>query len=141
MVDFAHQPNYQPVAKVGLGFVGMSRSTDYAAQGFRNLPDFWAFRKVLKDQIFKWRRQAEEDMDKLHDDTMAMILGRSIDVEEDVRMHSAWSQEAKKRALTQEEVDDLREMLQVRGLRKPPEYYYYIVLVLVIVAVVVVSSR
>ena len=28
----------------------------------------------------------------------------------------------KKRALTQEEVDDLREMLQVRGLRKPPEY-------------------
>ena len=40
VVDFAHQPTYQPVAKPGLAFVGMSRCTDFALQAFRNLPGF-----------------------------------------------------------------------------------------------------
>ena len=86
VVDFAHHPSYQPVANVGLAFVGMSRTRDWDCQAFRNLPDFWEFRKVLKNPLFAWRRQLEERMDKLHDETMSLIWGRSFSLEEDVRL-------------------------------------------------------
>ena len=51
VVDFKHQPNYQPVAKLGLGFVGMSWRVDYANQAFCNLPGYSEFRKVLQDPM------------------------------------------------------------------------------------------
>ena len=57
VVDFAHRPNNQPVASVGLPFVAMSRTEHFARQAFRNMPDFWDFRKVLKQQLFAWRGQ------------------------------------------------------------------------------------
>ena len=42
VVDFTHQPNYQPVEKAGLAFVAMSRTRSYSQQGFQHLPSFWA---------------------------------------------------------------------------------------------------
>jgi hypothetical protein len=122
VVDFAHHPNTRPVANVGLAFVGMSRTENYASQGFRNLPDFWEFRQVLQHKLFKWRAALEEHMDTLHDQTMALLLGRAFDAQEDVRMHREWSQRKLGRELTEEELRDLGDMLAVRGLRKAPDY-------------------
>ena len=122
VVDFAHHPSTQPVANVGLAFVAMSRTREWLTQGFRDLPDFWEFRKVLKDKLFKWRGILEARMDALHDATMAVVLGRPFTVEEDVRMHREWSEQQLGRSLTSEEVRDLNEMLQVRGLRPAPTY-------------------
>ena len=62
-MDFQHQPTYQPVAKLGLAFVGMSRCTDFARQAFRNLPGFGEFRKVLQDVMHGWHSKFEERMD------------------------------------------------------------------------------
>ena len=69
LVDFAHQPTYQPVSSPGLAFVGMSRTTDWENQAFRNVPDYWEFRKMLQNPLFKWRTRLEECLDKLHDAT------------------------------------------------------------------------
>jgi hypothetical protein len=121
-VDFAHHPNTQPVANPGLAFVAMSRTCAWADQAFRNLPDFWEFRKILQNKLFKWRSALEERMDAAHDRTMALVWGRSFDAEEDVRRHQAWSERKLERSLTDDELRDIKEMLGVRGLRKAPDY-------------------
>jgi hypothetical protein len=151
-LDFAHHPTYQPVAKVGLAFVGMSRSTEWALQAFRNLPGFWEFRKALKDPLFKWRARLEQQMDKAHDKTMTGLLaiasalevdlephrawaaeraGRDLDDDEmqvllaELDAHQAWSEQRLKRSTTVDELKDLRDMLAVRGvlpLPTGPEY-------------------
>ena len=108
VVDFAHHPSYQPVANVGLAFVAMSRTRDWAFQAFRNLPDFWQFRKVLKDKLFTWRRQLEERMDKLHDETMSLIWGQPFSLEEDVRRHTEWTEQKEQKPLTPEARRDRR---------------------------------
>ena len=84
VLDFAHRPNYQPAAQLGLAFVGMSRTPDFDVQAFRNLPDFWDFRKVLKSQVFQYRAQLEKRMDALHDDTSFAVHGQRITIEHDV---------------------------------------------------------
>ena len=122
VVDFAHHPCTQPVANVGLAFVGMSRTQDWGDQGFRGLPDFWEFRKVLKDKLFLWRARLEEDMDKLHDKTMAMVQGGDFNVEQDVAQHRAWSEDKNQQLMSDAELRDLTDMLAVRGLRKAPDY-------------------
>ncbi len=122
VVDFAHHPSYQPVAQVGLAFVGMSRTCMWNAHAFRSLPGFWDFRKVLKDKLFKWRGALEERMDGLHDQTMSLILGRAFTLEEDVRLHREWSERKLGRVLSEEELKDIRDMLSVRGLRPAPVY-------------------
>ena len=122
VVDFAHHPSYQPVANVGLAFVGMSRTRDWAFQAFRNLPDFWQFRKVLKDKLFTWRRQLEERMDKLHDETMSLIWGSDFCWQEDLRQHKEWSEKKENKPMTPEALRDLEEMLKVRGLLPVPVY-------------------
>ena len=76
VVDFMHQPTYQPVAKLGIAFVGMSRCTDFARQAFRNLPAFSEFRKVLDDNMHRWRATFEEDMDRQHDACMSAHHGQ-----------------------------------------------------------------
>ena len=70
-VGFTHQPTYQPVAKVGLAYVGMPRSPGFAKQAFRKLPSYWEFRKVLYDPLFKWRTAFEARMDITHDAAMS----------------------------------------------------------------------
>ena len=122
VVDFAHHPSYQPVANVGLAFVAMSRTRDWDRQAFRNLPDFWEFRKVLKDKLFAWRRQLEERMDQLHDETMSIIWDGPFSLEEDVRRHREWTEQNEEKPMTPEALKDLEEMLGVRGLREAPVY-------------------
>ena len=122
VVDFAPHPTYQPVANVGLAFVAMSRCEGWDKQAFRNLPDFWEFRKVLQSQLFQWRGLLEKRMDYLHDQTMQLIFGHPVDVDEDVQMQSAWSERRDQRPLRQEEVDDIRGMMGARGLLSPPMY-------------------
>ena len=122
VVDFAHHPSHQPVAKPGIAFVAMSRSCSWSSQAFRNLPRFWDFRMMLKDKLFQWRSCVEKRMDSLHDQTMALVWGRPFDLEQDVRVHREWSEGKLGRALTEEELRDCREMLGVRGLRSAPQY-------------------
>ena len=122
VVDFAHGPSYQPVAQVGLAFVGMSRCTSWSLQAFRNLPSFWEFRKVLQDPLFRWRKAFEENMDALHDSTMEVFKNAPWGVDDDLRAHIDWTVRAKGHDLTKEEVEDLRAMLAVRGVLPPPEY-------------------
>jgi hypothetical protein len=122
VVDFAHQPSYQPVARMGLAFVAMSRCTAWAKQAFRNLPGFWEFRKVLQEPLFKWRAAFEERMDVLHDDTMAQHKGRAWTTDDDVDAHMQWSEGKLGRHLEPEELEDLRTMLSVRGVLPAPQY-------------------
>ncbi len=122
VVDFAHHPNTQPVANVGLAFVAMSRGREWCNQAFRHLPDFWEFRKVLKDKLFQWRGVLEKRMDELHDETMSHVLGKPFTVEEDVRLHKEWSEQKKGAALTDAEMKDISDMLGVRGLLPAKDY-------------------
>ena len=107
---------------MGLAFVAMSRTRDWASQGFRNLPDFWEFRRVLKDKLFLWRKRLEERMDRLHDETMSLTLGRSFRAQEDVAMHQQWTEKSTGTPMSADDLRDLEEMLAVRGLREPPTY-------------------
>ncbi len=120
VVDFAHHPNTKPVATMGLAFVAMTRTREWSKQGFRDLPDFWEFRKVLKDDLFKWRAELEKKMDDAHDRTMTGALGTPFTLELDIQKHCEWSQKKKGKKLSDEELADIREMLQVRGVRPPP---------------------
>ena len=125
VVDFRHAPNWQPVANVGMAFVAMSRAMFWQTQAFRELPDFWDFRKVLNQDLFKWRKAAEEEFDRRHDATMARVLqetGQRYDVETDFALHKAWSHAQKNQPLTQDEERDVREMLKVRGVLPAPDY-------------------
>ena len=125
VVDFAHHACTRPLATPGLAFVGMSRTTDFCVQGFRNLPDFYDFREVLKQPLFKWREAFEKRMDSLHDKIMEYAMAPSpFNLEKDVELHRSWSESRNKgRSLTEAELLDLREMLQVRGVRKNTEKY------------------
>ena len=116
VLDFQHKPNYQPVARLGLAFVGMSRCTDFARMAFRNLPGFGEFRKVLQDQMHGWRSAFETAMDARHDACMNELFGRAWTLEEDVAAHVQWSEAKEKRTLTELEVADIHAMLKVRGL-------------------------
>jgi hypothetical protein len=122
VVDFKHAPNYQPVATMGLAFVAMSRATHWERQAFRDLPDFWDFRKVLEKKIFRWRKEAEEHFDALHDATMAKLLRRPFNVDLDVALHKAWTETQEKEPLNSAREADLREMLKVRGVLKAEEH-------------------
>ena len=119
-VDFSHQPTYQPVAKVGLAYVGMSRSPGFAKQAFRNMPSFWEFRKVLDEPLFKWRAAFEERMDAVHDATMTEHKGREWTLDDDMQAHVDWSERAAQKTLTATELDDLHTMLAVRGVLPAP---------------------
>ena len=116
VLDFQHQPNYQPVARLGLAFVGMSRCTDFARMAFRNLPGFGEFRKVLQDPMHGWRSAFETAMDARHDACMNAHMGKTWTLEDDVAAHVQWSESKELRALTELEVGDLHAMLKVRGL-------------------------
>ena len=122
VVDFAHQPTYQPVAKPGLAFVGMSRCTDFALQAFRNLPGFWEFRKVVDEDLFRWRDNFEQRMDAAHDACMEALHAKPWLLEDDLAAHLAWSKAKRRREATKAEMEDLEKMLGVRGLLAIPEY-------------------
>ena len=61
-------------------------------------------------------------MDQMHDACMSAFHGRAWGLEEDVAAHVQWSEAAGKNKLTADEVNDIRGMLQVRGLLPPPIY-------------------
>ena len=122
LVDFAHQPSYQPVQNMGLAFVAMSRTTAWSKQAFRNLPCLWEFRKVLQQNLFKWRSKFETRMDALHDATMERHHGKPWLVEMDVEAHVEWSVQRVQHPLTEAEIEDVRAMLSVRGVVPAPEY-------------------
>jgi hypothetical protein len=121
-VDFSHQPTYQPVAKVGLPYVGMSRSPGFEKQAFRNVPSFWEFRKVLDDPLFKWRAAFEVRMDAVHDATLTELKGREWTLDDDLQAHVDWSERAQQKTLTATELADLHTMLAVRGVLPAPVY-------------------
>ena len=61
-------------------------------------------------------------MDQMHDACMSAFHGRAWGLEEDVAAHVQWSEAAGKNKLTADEVNDIRGMLQVRGLLPPLIY-------------------
>ena len=107
LVDFSHQPTYQPLETMGLAFVAMSRCRDWVRQAFRRLPSFWKFRKVLQQPLFQWRSLFEQRMDTLHDETMEHYHGMAWTVERDVAAHATWSSQQSGCELSQAELDDL----------------------------------
>ena len=122
VIDFKHSPNWMPVATLGLAFVGMSRTKCLEATAFKHLPDFWAFRLVLNNQLFKLRASLERALDAKFDATQEKHRGRTATLEEDLQEHVAWTEKMKKRKLKQQEIDDLQGKLAVRGLLEPPQY-------------------
>ena len=71
-----------------------------------------------------WRASFEARMDQMHDACMSAFHSRAWGLEEDVAAHVQWSEAAGKNKLTADEVNDIRGMLQVRGLLPPPIYIY-----------------
>ena len=69
-----------------------------------------------------WRASFEARMDQMHDACMSAFHSRAWGLEEDVAAHVQWSEAAGKNKLTADEVNDIRGMLQVRGLLPPPIY-------------------
>ena len=122
VVDFTHQPNYQPVEKAGLAFVAMSRTRSYLQQGFKHLPSFWQFRLVLKDKLFLLRSHLENHLDSLHDATMLGFFGRARSVEEDVQEHMDWTESRSGKVLSDASIADLQHMLSQRGILQAPTY-------------------
>ena len=61
-------------------------------------------------------------MDQMHDACMSAFHSRAWGLEEDVAAHVQWSEAAGKNKLTSDEVNDIRGMLQIRGLLPPPIY-------------------
>ena len=88
LVDFFHQPTYQPLETMGLAFVAMSRCKEWLRQALRRLPSFWEFRKALHEPIFKLRASFEERMDNAHDITMDRFGGQAWTVDLDVEAHA-----------------------------------------------------
>ena len=93
-----------PVATLGLAFVGMSRTKTLEATAFKHLPDFWAFRLVLNNQLFKLRVNLERALDEKFDATQVKHRGRAWTVEKDLEDHVSWTESIKKRKLEQEEI-------------------------------------
>ena len=122
VIDFKHSPNWMPVATLGLAFVGMSRTKCLEATAFKHLPDFWAFRLVLQNQLFKLRVILERALDGKADATQQKHRGHTYTLEEDLQQHVAWTEKIKQRMLEQQEIDDLQGMLRVHGVLDPPEY-------------------
>jgi len=122
VVDFVHQPTYSPVSTPGLAFVGMSRTPTFAVQGFKNLPGFWEFRKILQNQLFVWRALLEKELDKKHDSTMERHFGEARSTDADVEAHRMWSESRTGQTMSQESLADLRHMLGQRGTLEPPQY-------------------
>ena len=117
-----HEPTWCPLNCIGLAFVGMSRTKDFAQMAFKYVPDYWVFFSVKDTDIFKWRANLELRLDELHDATAASMLGRDISVAEDLGRHVAWSEQRRGAALTDAEVADLKHMLSVRGMLDDPHY-------------------
>ena len=120
VVDF-YAENQAPASQPGLAYVGMSRCTTFDRQGFRSLPDFWAFRAVLKQPIFLKRKAFEELMDDLHDDTMKRI-DPHFSLESDIANHLIWTKRKTGSEPSSEEAADIRQMLSQRGVAEPPWY-------------------
>ena len=69
-----------------------------------------------------WRVSFEARMDQMHDACMSTFHGWAWGLEEDVAAHVQWSEAAGENKLTTDKVNDIRDMLQVRGLLPPPIY-------------------
>ena len=117
-----HEPTWCPLKCIGLAFVGMSRTKDFAQMAFKYVPDYWAFFSVKDTDIFKWRATLELRLDELHDATAAAMFGHEISVAGDLGRHVAWSEQMRGAALTGAEVADLTHMLSVRGMLDDPHY-------------------
>ena len=120
--DFTHEATWRPLECLGLAFVAMSRVTDFTRMAFRHVPDYWSFRAVAETDLFRWRAQLEDKLDKLHDLTVERHTGRCATVDDDVQAHVQWSEAKLGTVLTAEMVSDLRQMLAVRGLLVAPSY-------------------
>ena len=57
VVDCSASGGNRPWAKMGLPYVGMSRCTDFKKQGFRWLPNYFEFREVLREELYRKRRR------------------------------------------------------------------------------------
>ena len=122
VVDFDHEPTWNPCGLLGLPFVGMSRSTDFSSQGFKHMPDYWAFREVADTDMFKWRRELEERLDALHDKTSAQIFNGANSADDDFDRHVLWTETRKGQPMSDSAKQDLKNMLFLRGMLNPPEY-------------------
>ena len=77
---------------------------------------------MLKDPLFQCRALLEKVMDKHHDDTMSDAHGVPFTSQLDMELHRAWKEQKSGQQFTEAEEQDLRTMLEVRGLPAPPSY-------------------
>ena len=118
-----HEPTWFACkSQPGLAFVGMSRTTEFALMAFKYVPDYWVFRSVAETDLVKWREKLEKRLDDLHDATAARIFSGHNTVRDDMDHHVTWSEQRLGRKLTQAEVEDLQNMLSLRGMLTAPVY-------------------
>eukprot|EP00435_Cladocopium_sp_Y103_P014023 s3924_g3.t1 len=101
-----HEPTWCPLKCIGLAFVGMSRTKDFAQMAFKYVPDYWVFYSVKDTDIFKWRASLELRLDELHDATAAAMLGHELSVAEDLVRHVAWSEQKRGVTLSEAEAEE-----------------------------------
>ena len=117
-----HEPTWSPLKCLGLAFVGMSRATDFARMAFKYVPDYWAFRAVADTDLFRWRaelekrpRRAARCHSQRHLRRRCVRRRRPRPPRGMVGGPAASSHDAA-------EVEDLRQMLSLRGMLSAPHY-------------------
>ena len=111
------------VAKVaGLAYVGCTRATTWARQAFRGVPQLQDFLAVRLTSDFKRRERFEAWADEAHEATMlSMAVTEEAEMDAHVLHLSAAKMRDFGRSATEQEIDDLKQMLLARGVAAVPE--------------------
>lgn len=121
--DMEHEPTWQPFRSIcGTAFVGLSRVTDFRFVAFRHVPDYWVFRAVSDTQLFRWRASLELQLDAKHDATSKRQFFGKASLEDNIARHVSWSEKVIGLPMSQENKNDLMQMLAVRGVLAAPVY-------------------
>ena len=117
VVSFEGSRMVRAVSRMGLAFVAWTRVTSWDRMAFVALPPIEDFLAARFSNEFRAREAFESWADQCHD---ALLVARGIDEGEHIQHHQRHLQASLrarlKRDATQEELDDVKQMLLCRGV-------------------------
>ena len=117
IIDLQTRSGRQPASDMGTACVAWTRAPSFDLWAIRGLPSLQAFDAQRRSQLFAARQVFETWADERHEQTM---LKRGFTPEQEVMAHLKHLQAqraAEGKLATDEELDDIRMMLGLRGLR------------------------
>ena len=120
IVDLTVEDKGNPVATAGLAFVAWTRATEWPKMAIRSLPSLGDFLAVRQTADFKRRAFFETWADEAHDKYLREERGidEKTMVERHIAHFKAHVRDSEQREASPHEVDDLKAMLAVRGVRE-----------------------